>query len=198
MFRVFNPIAEALDLMQRETTTIAESVEIWIELLERVPKTAGGYNLVVQRSKQALGCPFFVLANVLDPRFSGLSLGPQQIDLARQFAEEEGPDVALGLNLYLARQGPFRPTLFDRRADPIAWWKAGLFSGFPSPLACLALRLCACLAASANLERNFSTMGHVFGRRRTHLGAEKAGKLTFLFRRLNGGDDADSDDAGSD
>jgi hypothetical protein len=193
LFRVFNPVSEALDLMQRKETTLSQAIEIWVELLNRVPKNAGGYNDVVQRSKQALECPFFLLANVLDPRFAGMSLSAKQIDVARKFAEEEGGDVVLGLNLYLSRTPPFRAALFDPRADPIAWWKAGLVSGFPIPLAKLALRLCSCLASSANLERLFSTMGHVFGRRRTNLGVEKACKLTFLFRALNATPQSDND-----
>ena len=120
-------------------------------------------------------------------------MSPRQIDMARQFAEEEGREVALGLNLYLSRTTPFRPALFDPKANPIAWWQAGLLSGFPLPLTQLALRLCSCLASSANIERLFSTMGHVYGRRRTNLGVEKAGKLTFLFRALNASLPSDSD-----
>ena len=123
-----------------------------------------------------------------------MNLTPQQVDLARKFAEEEGPDYALGLNLYLSRSGSFRSSLFDPRADPSAWWKAGLLSGFPIPLAKLALRLCSCLASSANLERLFSTLGHVFGRTRTKLGIEKNGRLTILFRILNEPDDSDESD----
>ena len=179
--------------MQRHCTTLAEAVEIWVELLQRIPRNVGGYNLVVERSRQALECPFFLLANVLDPRFSGGSLSPDQIDKARQFAEEEGTSVALALNLYLSRSSPFRPKMFDQKADTMAWWQGGQVSGFPAPLCALALRLCGCSASSASLERNFSTMGYVYERRRTNLGAEKAGKLTFLYRSLNADDQAGSD-----
>ena len=40
-------------------------------------------------------------------------------------------------------------------------------------------------------------MGNVFGTRRTQLGVEKAGKLTFLYRSLNAPCDsvADADDS---
>ena len=196
---VFEPISQALDLMQRQTTTLAEAVEIWVELLQRIPRHAGGYSLVVERSKQALECPFFLLANVLDHRLAGANLRPEQIDKARQFCEDES-DVAAALNLFLARSGPFRPKLFDQMSvDPLIWWSAGKVSGFPPSLVDRALRLNGCLASTANLERNFSTMGHVYGRRRTNLGVEKAGKLTFLFRALNDtsslADLSDSDDS---
>ena len=38
---VFDPVCEALNKMQRATTTISEAVEIWIELLQRAPRNAG-------------------------------------------------------------------------------------------------------------------------------------------------------------
>ena len=182
---VFDPICQALNKMQRATTTISEAVEIWIEVLESAPKNAGGLDLLASRSKQALECPFFLLANILDPRFAGAKLTPSQIDVARQFAEEEGNETALALNLYLSRSPPFRSALFVQGVEPVSWWKSGQVSGFPECLCSLALRFSACLASTASLERIFSTMGHVYGRRRTNLGAEKAGKLAFLFRSLN-------------
>lgn len=185
LLELVDPIAHALNLMQLRSTTLAEAVELWVELLQRVPKNNTGYQKVVERSKQALECPFFLLANVLDPRWAGASLSESQVDKARAFAEDEGPEVANALTLYIARAPPFRATMFNKMVDPVAWWEAGAKSGFPSALCSLALRLCACLASTANLERNFSTMGHVFGRHRTQLGVEKAGKLTFLFRSLN-------------
>ena len=140
--------------------------------------------------------PIFPVAHILDPRFCGAKLNPSQIDVARQFAEEEGNEMALALNLYLSRSPPFRSTLFVEGVEPIAWWKAGQVSGFPECLCRLALRFSASLASTASLERIFSTMGHVYGRRCTHLRVEKAGKLSFLFRCLNSSvvdPDVDSD-----
>jgi hypothetical protein len=196
LLRVFDPVANALNHMQRNTTTLSEAVQVWIDLLEKVPRDIGGREAVIQRSKQALECPFFLLANVLDPRFAGTRLTPTQLDYARQFSEEEGPEVALALNLYLARAPPFRQIMFQPNADPMAFWHAGQLSGFPAELCSLALRLCGCVASTAPLERNFSTMSHVYGQKRNALGAEKAGKLTFLFRSLNSAqvsDELDSD-----
>ena len=192
---LFDPVCQALNEMQSATTTLSEAVEIWIELLQKAQKNAGGYEILVARSKQALECPFFLLANVLDPRFAGAKLSPPQVDVARQFAEEEGTEVALALNLYLSRSQPFRSTLFVEGLEPIAWWKAGQVSGFPKCLCQLALRLCASLSSTASLERIFSTMGHVYGRKRTNLGVEKAGKLSFLFRSLNPATSPSSEDS---
>ena len=79
-------------------------------------------------------CPFFLLANILDPRFAGKRLSPTQISLARQFTEEMSADVALGLNLYLAHSPPFRESMFHERAEPISWWQAGKLSEWSSAL----------------------------------------------------------------
>ena len=38
LLRIFDPIACALNKMQRNTTTLGEAVEIWIELLGNIPK----------------------------------------------------------------------------------------------------------------------------------------------------------------
>eukprot|EP00667_Euglena_gracilis_P029254 EG_transcript_38407 len=53
------------------------------------------------------------------------------------------------------------PNLFSQVGDPTSWWQAGRLSGFPDLLVSVELRLCACICSTANLERNFSTMGHV-------------------------------------
>ncbi len=107
LLRVFDPVANALNAMQRNTTTLGEAIELWLELVQKVPKEIGGRDEIIQRSKQALECPFFLLANILDPRFTSSRLSPEQIDKARQFTEEEGPEVASALNSYLARSTPF-------------------------------------------------------------------------------------------
>ena len=159
LLQVFDPVDHALDAMQKSNCTLSESVEIWLKLRQKVPKFAGGYNLVHERSLQALECPFFLLANVLDHRYAGKNLSPEEVSKAREFASSLGPEVGTALTLYLARTSPFAEALFADTGDPNSWWRAGQVSGFPEPLVSVALRLCACLASSANLERNFSTMG---------------------------------------
>ena len=41
------------------------------------------------------------------------------------------------------------------------------------------------ISSSAGLERCFSTLGLTYGKLRSSLGVEKAGKLAFLFKQLN-------------
>ncbi len=48
-------------------------------------------------------------------------------------------------------------------------------------------------SSSADLERNFSTLAHIYGKNRVRLGAEKAGKLCFLYTALRKNQDAKED-----
>ena len=99
--------------MQCDNCTISESVDIWIDLLSAFPtnnKTLYLYeNLcsikdkVIARSEQALGCPFFLAAHILDHRYCGKRLKPAQLVLGRQFINDENPEVAESLTAYLSR-----------------------------------------------------------------------------------------------
>ena len=92
---------------------------------------------------------------------------------------------AATLSPALAKEAPFKSSLFEQDVSPTAWWKAGIMTGFPDSFSDLALRLAACEASRAALERQFSNMKHIYGDLRTALGIEKAGKLAFVYRRLN-------------
>lgn len=129
--------------------------------------------------------------------------------MARDYFTEADATAATAFTQYLARDAPFKEHLFSQNCTPSAWWRAGAVTGFPEALTALALRLSACVASSAGLERCFSTMGHgeaifysaskkkkqscvrqlmtfqVYGTLRTRLGPERAGKLAFVFRQLN-------------
>ena len=63
-----DPVARATNRMQKDGTTIAKAVEIWLDLIEEFPD-GGPKNLANKRSHVALETPFFLLANILDPRF---------------------------------------------------------------------------------------------------------------------------------
>lgn len=182
----FDPVAFALNCAQRKGTSLGEIVDIWLELVECFPTNNKIMKAkVVERSKQALGCPFFLAANLLDHRRRGQKLNPDQVGKARNFINAEGPASASAMSAYLAKEHPFTPDLFEQAVSPTAWWRAGAMSGFPAELSQLGERLAACEASSATLERHFSTLGYVYGDLRTGLGVEKAGKLAAVYRFLN-------------
>ena len=125
----------------------------------------------------------FLLANVLDHRFCGRRLSASQHAVVKSYAKECG--VLDELLVYLAKEPPFLSPLFEELSGSYTWWAAGLASGFPSKLGEVGLKLAACEATTASLERHHSTLGHIYGELRTNLGAEKAGKMALAFRFFN-------------
>jgi hypothetical protein len=102
--------------------------------------------------------------------------------------ESEGPEAAqirAAVTLYLAKSAPYNSLSISRDISPPAWWAAGLRIGFNSKLVSIATQLASAIATSAGLERQFSTMKLTCGALRTNLGIEKAGKLSFLYRKWN-------------
>ena len=64
----------AIMVMQAATTTTGMATELWIELLERTPRSSPMYNLLATRAEALLTDPVALLGNTLDPRLRGVSL----------------------------------------------------------------------------------------------------------------------------
>ena len=148
--------------------SVGQAIEYWLDLLESFP--SGDMKTVVEsRAHQALDCPFFLLANLLDHRYAGRRLTPNHISKA-----------------CMARQLPYTPSLVSSQiVSPISWLQAGIMAGFSHSITNVAIRLCSRDATTGNLERNWSTMGHTYSKSRMKLGVKKAGQLGFIHRHLN-------------
>ena len=133
--------------------------------------------LVQARSAGALECGTFLLANLLDPRLRGNSLTPDQRGkalkhalnfifrsnfwagppppqkmYAADFASSiGGSPLQLALSAYVAQVGIYGSPIPDNDAE--LFWRCGLALGFHSGLCDLGLRLAACTASSADVER---------------------------------------------
>ena len=100
--KVSKAISIALDKMQQSTTTVGEAAQIWLELLddEVIKRNAKAKKAVMERSQVVLqsgGLDLFHVnflhhfsgsfyaANLLDPRFQGQKLSPQQKQQAVQW-----------------------------------------------------------------------------------------------------------------
>ena len=178
------PVVTALHLMQSACRTLGEAVEIWMELIERVPP-GDSRKMVVERAGPILADGRALLCNIMNHRFGGQSLSDAQRALAADWVQNSlGSTMASQLDMYLARSGPFRPTLFAKPSAPDVWWTAGQTQGFPMELSGLGAKCARCRATTADLERAFSTAGNIFGRRRVSLGVERANRLTFVFQNL--------------
>ena len=116
------------------------------------------------------------------------SMMPVELTKAKNFIKAIEPDLTPELTLYMAKESPYVPDLFDENNQdvrPVAWWKSGARIGFSDKLVTIALSLVTAVGSSAGLERQFSTLGMTYGKLRNQLGHEKAGQLAFCYRQLN-------------
>lgn len=182
------PIAVALDKLQRTSTTIADSVEIWKDL-DEILKT-----ILPQSDKKKVNAriktnvtPAHLLANILHPKYRGISLTDDEVETALEYCSERYPDSMATVINYQAKaecfgQFRFADSLISK-VSPITWWKS--IPGIDPVVIDLVTTLHTSYSSTASLERVFSTFGLVHSKLRNRLGIEKAGKLVFLYRVLN-------------
>ena len=78
------PVAEALAKMQSDEATLADAVEIWLDLLARFPAAfKKQHQLATERSKDCLEDGVFLAANLLHHKFAGCRLNEAQLVAAR-------------------------------------------------------------------------------------------------------------------
>ncbi|CAG9823150.1 unnamed protein product [Phaedon cochleariae] len=169
-------ISVALDKVQRNTCTIGEATEIWLELLEafETEQANGEFlvsdtNKVKERMEMASTPPAHFLANLLDHRF-----------------REAFPII---IN-YQAKCAPFEH-MFSKhlienensKVKPLAWWRS--MNNINTTSMELAQQLHTAIALSANIERLFSSYGSVHSSElRNRLGNVKAAKLVSILKEL--------------
>lgn len=186
---LLKPIAVALDVVQRDTCSISEAVNVWKNLEEDI-QNAGHSNVadkVKNRMKQAC-TPAHLLSNILDPRFRGNKLSLSDIDAAMEFAGDIGPQVLSDVLNYRGETGPFKQYMFQedvlKMVTPLAWWKCQS-DRISKDMLKAALQVLGAKASSADVERVFSTFGLVQSQLRNRLGTEKSGKLVYMYKLLN-------------
>ena len=128
--------------------------------------------------------PVVYAGYLLDPHHTGEKMNPSEVSEAVLYIKDSyESDVLPALMKYMGKIPPYSPHLFGssfKNVSSDSWWKGGLRMGFD-----VACSIVEAVSSSAGLERYFSTMGLTYGRLRSSLGVEKAGKLSFLFRQLN-------------
>ena len=144
LIQMLLPVSSALMVMQSSWMTLGLATELWTELLERTPASSPMRSILEHRAVEALNDPNFIMGNLLDPRFRGKCLTPQQV--AKAF--EAYPQHINDLQQYLAYSGPF--LLKMECVDPTLWWKAGVQCGYPPDLVDLGMKLASCRPTSAS------------------------------------------------
>ena len=164
---------------------MGESYEIWKKISQETPDIY--VEFLEKRRKMAI-CPVVLVANFLDHRYGGGNLSPLEVGEAMSYIGEIDKNYLPHVSTFIARHEPYKESLFDetyKKWSPATWWKSGSKFGFDKNIAVFSSALVESITSSAGLERQFSTIGMHYGKLRSFLDAQKAGKIAFLYRQLN-------------
>lgn len=185
------PIAEALDRVQRDGSSIADAVAAWKLLEEKLPCLDD--RVLKQKFKarydQAI-TPAHTLAYLLHPQYEGSSLSSKERDEALVYANTKYAHLVPTVMKFQGHSKPFLDFHFS--PDVISsmsaadWWRSHKQVLTPDPEVLQSiLQLLTSVASSAGVERVFSSFGLVQSKLRNQLGTDKASKLVFLYKFLN-------------
>lgn len=194
------PIAVALDKIQRDSCTIADTVDIWKTLEKDLALvTRDTKQKFKKRIQQALSSHHF-LANLMHPRYRGQTLTDEEHEAAMELASTHHNMIVPNLINLKAQASPFLTYMFAdtviQSVQPVDWWRSHGNRLHPDTIH-VAKQLLTAISSSAGVERVFSSFGLVHSKLRNRLGIGKAAKLVFLFKLLNK-KPLDDDDDGCD
>ena len=187
LLEIFNPLSTSLDTAQSDSSTLSECLELWFNLRMKVPEQFA-QEMSHRYNKAVLDTPVMLAANLLDHRYVGQNLDSQENAKALAYLKEINESIIPEVMKYISKVPPYSQHYFEgtfKDADPVSWWTSGLRLGFDKTLSDIAVSLVSCTSSYGGIERCFSTLGATYGKLRTLMGVEKAGKLAFLYRQLN-------------
>ena len=170
LFQVFDVIAEALNMLQSDSSTIATATECWISVVDKISGMNNEQILAAanKRKSEALNNDCFLAANLVGNRYKGKKLSPEQLSSAADFLVNEDGSIQEDVTQFIAETGPYGNKSIKSDTDPTTYWKAGRRFAFNPSLCDIALRLTSAVCSSAGLERQFSTLKLTYGSLRTH------------------------------
>ena len=167
----------------------ADDIEI---IDEPRPSTSKRKKWKRKRKRQKMAVtPVMLAANLLDHRYCGSNMSPIEVQEALAYIASVDDTCLAGVTKFMARHTPYNEKLFEGSFADVSsstWWKSGGKLGFDPNLITCAISIVSSVSSSGGLELQFSTLGMNYGKLRSHLGVEKAGKLAFLYRQLNNKD----------
>ena len=89
---------------------------------------------------------------------------------------------------YLAKMAPYSPFVNAdnyNNSSPSAWSIASEKMGFDKERVSMASSLVGACPSTSGIDRCFSTLGFTYGKMRSQLAVERAGKMAFLFWKFN-------------
>ncbi|XP_065641917.1 uncharacterized protein LOC136073741 [Hydra vulgaris] len=183
------PIAFALDKAQSNKCKIADVVEVWKNLENKLLCKSEKViqNKFKKRYDKAV-TPSHFLANLLHPHYQGRKLNEIEKNTALEYANLQYPHIIPTVMKFRGKSYPFLEFEFRLEVltelSSVQWWRSHR-DNIESKTLNTILQLMTAVASSAGVERVFSSYGLVHSKLRNRLGTEKAAKLVFLFKAIN-------------
>ncbi|CAL1671557.1 unnamed protein product [Lasius platythorax] len=119
-------VASALNILQRESTSISEAVDVWSKLLkEEVLKS---YKIFFQKRFNQAITPVHLLAHIMDPKYNREHLSTEQEDIAEEWISNNYPEYLPGIMAFKIKDDEFFPkTMLQENVingfSSSKWWK---------------------------------------------------------------------------
>ena len=129
MFQMLKPIAIALDLMQRDSYTIGDSVMQWKNhKKELAPKLSQDAKKKLNKRIGTAMTPAHLLANIVNLKYRGKILTDNEIEIGMDFVASKNPEFIPLLVNFKTEVAPFQKFMFHdnivQTIKPCDWWKS--------------------------------------------------------------------------
>ena len=179
------PIANALDVCQREGTLISEAAQVWILLQAELRDM---WNVNEQRKLNerfnTSVTDAHCLADMIHPRYMGKKLSSTQKECALNLMKESFPDFMPVYVNFSGRSFPFSPELLTKEilnsSSPLELWKFFENELQGSKQIQIPRIVFTAVASSAGVKRVFSSMMFVHSDLRNKLGNAKFAQLVTI------------------
>ncbi|XP_047035471.1 uncharacterized protein LOC124641447 [Helicoverpa zea] len=202
---LLKPISDTIKIVESDTPQLSKVLSLYKKIedsMEKILKDEVQNPLtkseekkvreILKHRKEFAVYDVHKIANLLDPRFKGCDLTPEEETIATEqiyntavkIADIDEDTVLTELANYIAKQGFFSKTFLwssVTKITPIAWW-AGLCKS--TALSKLALKFLSLPTTSAACERTFSTYSDVHSKKRNRLTNDRASKIVYIAHNL--------------
>ena len=183
---IFKTLSKALDDVQSDTCFIGECHQIWYNVRNKTPEQFA--EITCKRHEKTVEeNPVIFAINLLDHRFTGNNLDTEDVSNALNYNKDVDEQIVPAVMKFLSKAPPHNAPYLEgifKDADHVVveiWSQNGLQSkSWKSSISLLSAA-----SSSRGLERCFSTLGTTYGKLRTSMGVDKAGKLVFIYRQMN-------------
>jgi len=194
LYKQLTPIATALNSVQSDDSSLADSCENWLDLLSN--DDLQPHRVVVKKWFEKAMTTAHFLANALHPVYRGQKLSSCQLTSVHDLVMKSNPDALPDL-LNFTSQCLELPSALSSQSviesvKPTVWWACLEKSSVVGESLCsVAKAMMKMPSSSASLERIFSNFGVIQTKLRNRLGIQKAAKLVLCYRVLRGSEELD-------